>query len=74
MKKLWTIFMSCTATACLSCTSPEDQPTNKSLTQAPLPNRFVDLSPLVTEDLPLRVWGKKMLTDWGFYQEGCYRI
>ena len=36
MKKLWTIFISCTATACLSCTSPEDQPTNESLTQAPL--------------------------------------
>ena len=58
MKKLWTIFISCTATACLNCTSPEDQPTNESLTQAPLAIRIVDLNPLVTEDLPLRVWGK----------------
>ncbi len=66
MRKFWIIVISCTATVCLSCTSPEDQPANESLTEAPLPNRIVDLSPLVTEDLPLRVWGKKMLTDWGF--------
>ena len=31
-----------------------------------LPKQIIDLSPLITEDLPLRIWGKKMLKDFGF--------
>jgi kynurenine formamidase len=34
--------------------------------EAPLPERIIDLSPLMTEDLPLRVWGTKLLSDFGF--------
>jgi kynurenine formamidase len=32
----------------------------------PLPQRIVDLSPTITEDLPVRVWGQKLLRDFGF--------
>lgn len=31
-----------------------------------LPKQIIDLSPLITEDLPMRIWGKKMLKDFGF--------
>ena len=67
MKKLRIlIVISWAAAVCLTCTNPEDDPSPQNLAEAPLPSRIIDLSPLVTEDLPLRVWGKKMLTDWGF--------
>jgi kynurenine formamidase len=67
MKKLPIMVLACAASACFTCAIPdEDHPSDKTLTEAPLPSRIVDLSPLVTEDLPLRTWGKKMLTDWGF--------
>ncbi len=32
----------------------------------PLPQRIIDLSPLITEDLPVRTWGHKLLSDFGF--------
>ena len=60
------IVICCAATIYLTCTGPGDDLSDEKLAEAPLPTRVVDLSPLVTEDLPLRVWGKKMLTDWGF--------
>ena len=66
MRKLLIIVLSCAACASLACTTPEDHPPDQTLTEAPLPSRIVDLSPLVTEDLPLRTWGKRILTEWGF--------
>ncbi len=60
------IVICCAATIYLTCTGPGDDLSDEKLAEAPLPTRVVDLSPLVTEDLPLRVWGKKLLTDWGF--------
>ncbi len=66
MRKLPTIVLTFAASVCLACATPEDHPPDETWTEAPLPSRIVDLSPLVTEDLPLRTWGKKMLTDWGF--------
>ena len=62
MQKLPIIVISCAATVCFACTTPEDHPFDQTFTEPPLPSRIVDLSPLVTEDLPLRIWGKKMLT------------
>lgn len=32
----------------------------------PLPSQIIDLSPTIDEDLPQKVWGKKMLKDFGF--------
>ena len=43
-----------------SCNNPQDNP--KQL----LPKEIIDLSPSITEDLPKRIWGKKMLKDFGF--------
>lgn len=31
-----------------------------------LPRQIIDLSPTISEDLPQKVWGKKMLKDFGF--------
>lgn len=45
------------AVVCLvGCSRPE----------SPLPQRIVDLSPTITEDLPVRIWGQKLLKDFGF--------
>src|SRR5437867_3207159 len=33
---------------------------------SPLPKRIIDLSPTITEDLPVRIWGQKLLKDFGF--------
>lgn len=33
---------------------------------AALPTRIIDLSPTITEDLPVRLWGTKALRDRGF--------
>jgi kynurenine formamidase len=54
------------AAVCVSCGSESTEAPSQALANVPLPNRIVDLSPLVTEELPLRVWGKKLLNDWGF--------
>jgi arylformamidase len=40
----------------IGCSNPE----------SPMPRRIVDLSPTITEDLPVRIWGKKLLKDFGF--------
>jgi kynurenine formamidase len=40
----------------LACSQPE----------TPLPRRIIDLSPTITEDLPARIWGRKLLRDFGF--------
>jgi len=32
----------------------------------PLPQKIIDLSPVITEDLPVRIWGHKLLSDFGF--------
>jgi kynurenine formamidase len=67
MKKFRIITLSClAAVVCLSCASRSDHRSSDGLAKVPLPVRIVDLSPLVTEELPLRIWGRKLLTDWGF--------
>jgi arylformamidase len=50
----------------IACATSERQSPIGASTEPPLPERIIDLSPLMTEDLPRRVWGTKLLTDWGF--------
>ena len=67
MKSLRTaILIVATSISLSACASPEPEAHDQQPAEAPLPTRIIDLSPVVTEDLPLRVWGRKMLTDWGF--------
>jgi kynurenine formamidase len=44
----------------VSCNSPRDN------SMQSLPREIIDLSPTITEDLPKKFWGKKMLKDFGF--------
>lgn len=44
----------------LGCNNPQDK------TKQLLPIEIIDLSPLISQDLPRKVWGKKMLKDFGF--------
>ena len=53
-------------TLSIACASSEGRGPIAANAEGPLPERIIDLSPLMTEDLPLRVWGTKLLTDWGF--------
>jgi kynurenine formamidase len=53
-------------TLSIACVSSEGRGPIVANSEAPLPERIIDLSPQMTEDLPLRVWGAKLLTDWGF--------
>ena len=56
----------CALTLSMACASSGVRRPSGTSTEAPLPERIIDLSPLMTEDLPLRVWGKRILSDWGF--------
>ncbi len=47
----------------VGCDAPAPTPLEN---RPPLPSRIVDLSHTITEDLPVRLWGKKALTDRGF--------
>jgi len=58
------LFVACAAVLLLSCTSGER--TEPADIQTPMPRRIVDLSPIITEDLPLRVWGRELLARNGY--------
>lgn len=49
--------------ALVSCSGSQER---KSTDLPPLPIEVIDLSPTVTEDLPVRMWGHKQLSDLGF--------
>jgi len=40
----------------------------------PLPSRIIDLSPTITEDLPVRFWGHRTLSDLGFSDTTEFRV
>ncbi len=42
--------------------------------QLPLPRQIIDLSPTITEDLPVRVWGHRALKDFGFSDTTEFRV
>jgi arylformamidase len=39
-----------------------------------VPRQIIDLSPMITEDLPVRVWGQKALKDFGFSETTQFRL
>ena len=49
-----------------ACTPQSESEPEVGRADAPLPRRIVDLSPVITEDLPVRIWGHKLLSDFGF--------
>ena len=49
-----------------ACTAQSESEPEVGRADAPLPRRIVDLSPVITEDLPVRIWGHKLLSDFGF--------
>jgi kynurenine formamidase len=49
-----------------ACTIGEQTQTQTRQAELPVPTRIIDLSPVITEDLPLRLWGRKLLVDFGF--------
>ena len=42
--------------------------------KAPVPLKVIDLSPTITEDLPVRVWGHRPLSDFGFSDATEFRV
>jgi kynurenine formamidase len=41
---------------------------------APLPREVIDLSPTITEDLPVRIWGHRALNELGFLDSTEFRV
>lgn len=41
---------------------------------APLPREIIDLSPTISENLPVRVWGQRALRDFGFGETTEFRL
>jgi len=46
----------------IACAGPD----TAARTSVPLPSGVIDLTPTITEDQPERLWGRRMLTDFGF--------
>jgi len=40
----------------------------------PLPRTIIDLSPTISEDLPLRTWGERALKDFGFHRTTEFQL
>ncbi len=49
-----------------ACTPQTESEPEARRNDAPIPSRIIDLSPVITEDLPVRTWGHKLLSDFGF--------
>ncbi len=49
-----------------ACTQQRESEPEVRRADAPLPRLIVDLSPVITEDLPVRMWGHRLLSDFGF--------
>lgn len=41
---------------------------------APIPSRIIDLTPTITIDQPVRIWGSKMLRDYGFRETNNFEF
>ena len=59
------LFVVCIAILSASC-SREERTETVEVQTPPMPTRIVDLSPIITEDLPLRVWGRELLARNGY--------
>lgn len=56
--------------ACFGCDAPEHPVIPAA---PPIPTQVIDLSPVVTEDLPVRFWGHRVLSLFGFSDSTAFR-
>ena len=61
---IWASHVACSLFFLSACVSTER--TVEEEEALPLPTRIIDLSPTITEDLPVRIWGSALLEDHGF--------
>lgn len=58
------------ATIVSGCSTQEQA----STAQPPVPSKIIDLSATITPDLPVRLWGHKALSDFGFSDTTEFRV
>ncbi len=63
-------LLCCVGPAFAGCATPRSIRTDV----VPRPRAIIDLSQVITEDLPVRVWGHKALSDFGFSDTTEFRI
>lgn len=63
-QSIWTSYGASFLFLLSACAATE--PTVAEDQAIPLPSRIIDLSPTITEDLPVRIWGSALLKDLGF--------
>ncbi len=49
-------------------------PSNNAPGTAPIPSRIIDLTPTITTDQPVRIWGSRMLSDYGFRETNDFEF
>jgi kynurenine formamidase len=65
------VFFLCALVVCSACTA---HPAPAGRSGAQLPRQIIDLSPTITEDLPVRLWGRRALKDFGFTETTQFRL
>src|SRR5262249_11530752 len=68
MKKIFLLF------GVLAFGSACAPPGPKATGMPTVPRQIIDLSPTITEDLPVRIWGPKALKDFGFSETTEFRL
>jgi kynurenine formamidase len=58
----------------LLASCPACSPSGPDVAGPPLPRQIIDLSPTMTEDLPVRIWGHRALKDLGFSDATEFRV
>lgn len=66
MKKLFLVMATVTALTLTGCAPISSSP--------PQPKEIIDLGALVSEDLPERVWGKRLLTELGYMRPNAFDV
>lgn len=69
MRKITTMLISGVAGLLASCSSEKGD-----ADAVPMPKEIIDLGALVTEDLPERVWGKALMTQFGFDESNRFDV
>lgn len=57
---------------CVSCNAPVGSLGSGQSEYPPLPARIIDLSPTITEDLPLQIWGRELLARNGYRERTIF--
>ena len=71
MKRIAVVVVALFALALVGC-SPAGESTAEGM--PPQPKEVIDLGALVTEDLPERVWGKRLLSELGFTRPNAFDV